>query len=83
MANVAPVSSNLLANRAKSMNSKIEKGLIGAAVLGALFLLAPMAKQSKEFMKCVNHAQAATRELRLSTSASKACDSGLMPCKRK
>ena len=45
------------------MNSKIEKGLIGAAVLGALFLLAPMAKQSKEFVKCVNHAQAAIVDL--------------------
>ena len=39
------------------MNSKIEKGLIGAAVLGALVLLAPMAKQSKEFVNCVKNAE--------------------------
>ena len=45
------------------MNSKIEKGLIGAAVLGALLLLAPMAKQSKEFVKCVKNAEAAIVDL--------------------
>ena len=45
------------------MNSKIEKGLIGASVLGALLLLAPMAKQSKEFVKCVKNAEAAIVDL--------------------
>ena len=40
---------------ANSMNSKIEKGLIGAAVLGGLFLLAPIAKQSKMFVNCVKN----------------------------
>ena len=37
------------------MNSKIEKGLIGAAVLGALVLLAPKAKQDEEFLNCVKN----------------------------
>ena len=45
------------------MNSKIEKALIGAAVLGGLFLLLPMAKHSKEFVKCVNNAQVAIVDL--------------------
>ena len=45
------------------MNSKIEKGLIGAAVLGALFLLAPMAKQSKEFVNCVKNSEKAIVKL--------------------
>ena len=45
------------------MHSKIEKGLIGAAVLGALFLLVPMAQQSKEFVKCVKNAEAAIVDL--------------------
>ena len=35
----------------------VEKGLIGAAVLGALVLMAPMAKQSKEFVNCVKNAE--------------------------
>ena len=35
----------------------VDKGLIGAAVLGALVLLAPMAKQSKEFVNCVKNAE--------------------------
>ena len=39
------------------MQLNVEKGLIGAAVLGALFLLAPMAKQSKEFVNCVKSAE--------------------------
>ena len=39
------------------MQLNVEKGLIGAAVLGALFLLAPMAKQSKEFVNCVKNAE--------------------------
>ena len=39
------------------MQLNIEKGLIGAAVLGALVLLAPMAKQSKEFVNCVKNAE--------------------------
>ena len=34
------------------MNPKLEKGLIGAAVLAALDLMLPIAKQSKEFMNC-------------------------------
>ena len=45
------------------MNSKIEKGLIGAAVLGALVLMAPMAKQSKEFVNCVKNAETGTVNL--------------------
>ena len=40
-----------------SMQLNVEKGLIGAAVLGALVLLAPMAKQSKEFVNCVKNAE--------------------------
>ena len=39
------------------MNSKIEKSFIGAAVLAGLVLLLPMAKQSKEFVNCVKHAE--------------------------
>ena len=39
------------------MQLRVEKGLIGAAVLGALVLLAPMAKQSKEFVNCVKNAE--------------------------
>ena len=39
------------------MKLNVEKGLIGAAVLGALVLMAPMAKQSKEFMNCVKNAE--------------------------
>ena len=45
------------------MNSKIEKGLIGAAVVGGLFLLAPMAKQSKEFVNCVKNSEKAIVKL--------------------
>ena len=45
------------------MNSKIEKGLIGAAVLGAFVLLAPMAKQSKEFVNCVKNSEDAIVKL--------------------
>ena len=39
------------------MQLNVEKGLIGAAVLGALVFLAPMAKQSKEFVNCVKNAK--------------------------
>ena len=39
------------------MKLNVEKGLIGAAVLGALVLMAPMAKQSKEFVNCVKNAE--------------------------
>ena len=39
------------------MQLNVEKGLVGAAVLGALVLLAPMAKQSKEFVNCVKNAE--------------------------
>ena len=39
------------------MKLTVEKGLIGAAVLGALVLMAPMAKQSKEFVNCVKNAK--------------------------
>ena len=39
------------------MQLNVEKGLIGAAVLGALVLMAPMAKQSKEFVNCVKNAE--------------------------
>ena len=39
------------------MKLTVEKGLIGAAVLGALVLMTPMAKQSKEFVNCVKNAE--------------------------
>ena len=39
------------------MQLNVEKCLIGAAVLGALVMLAPMAKQSKEFVNCVKNAE--------------------------
>ena len=39
------------------MQQNVEKGLIGAAVLGALVLIAPMAKQSKEFVNCGKNAE--------------------------
>ena len=39
------------------MQLNVEKGLVGAAVLGALVLMAPMAKQSKEFVNCVKNAE--------------------------
>ena len=39
------------------MKLNVEKGLIGAAVLGALVLMAPIAKQSKEFVNCVKNAE--------------------------
>ena len=39
------------------MKFNVERGLIGAAVLGALVLLAPMAKQSKELVNCVKNAE--------------------------
>ena len=39
------------------MQLNVEKGLVGAAVLGALVLMAPMAKQSKEFVNCVKYAE--------------------------
>ena len=39
------------------MNPYVEKGLIGAAVLGALVLMAPMAMQSKGFVNCVKNAE--------------------------
>ena len=39
------------------MQLNVEKGPIGAAVLGALVLLAPMAKQSKVFVNCVKNAE--------------------------
>ena len=39
------------------MKYNVEKSLIGADVLGALVLLAPMAKQSKEFVNCVKNAE--------------------------
>ena len=45
------------------MNSKIEKGLIGAAVLGALVLLAPKAKQDEEFLNCVKNSEDAIFKL--------------------
>lgn len=41
----------------KTMNPILEKSLIGAAVLAGLVLLLPMAKQSKEFINCVNNAE--------------------------
>ena len=39
------------------MPLNIEKGQMWAVVLGALVLMAPMAKQSKEFMNCVKNAE--------------------------
>ena len=39
------------------MKFNVEKSLIGEAVLGALVLLANMAKQSKEFVNCVKNAE--------------------------
>ena len=39
------------------MQLNVEKGLIGASVLGALVLMAPMAKQSKEFVNYVKNAE--------------------------
>ena len=39
------------------MNSNVEKGLVGAAVLAGLVLLLPVAKQSKEFVNCVKNAE--------------------------
>ena len=39
------------------MNPNVEKGLVGAAVLAGLVLLLPVAKQSKEFVNCVKHAE--------------------------
>ena len=45
------------------MKLNVEKGLIGAAVLGALVLMAPMAKQSKEFVNCVKNAEIGTVNL--------------------
>ena len=39
------------------MNPYVEKGLIGAAVHGALVLMVPMAMQSKEFVNCVKNAE--------------------------
>ena len=39
------------------MKFNVEKRLIGADVLGARALLAPMAKQSKEFVNCVKNAE--------------------------
>ena len=37
------------------MEINVEKGLIGAAVLGALVLFAPIAKHSKAFVNCVKN----------------------------
>ena len=45
------------------MKFNVEKGLIGAAVLGALVLMAPMAKQSKEFVNCVKNSEDAIVKL--------------------
>ncbi len=45
------------------MQINLEKGLIGAAVLGALVLLAPIAKQSKEFVNCVKNSEDAIVKL--------------------
>ena len=39
------------------MKLTVEKGLIGAAALGALVLMAPIAKQSKEFVNCVKNGE--------------------------
>ena len=39
------------------MKFNVEKSLIGEAVLGALVLLATMAKQSKELVNCVKNAE--------------------------
>ena len=39
------------------MKFNVEKSLIGEAVLGALVLLATMAKQTKEFVNCVKNVE--------------------------
>ena len=39
------------------MNAALEKSLVGAAVLAGLLLMLPVAKQSKEFINCVNNAE--------------------------
>ena len=54
---VQPEHSSMKVKVKKSMKLSVEKGLIGAAVLGALVLLAPIAKQSKEFVNCVKNAE--------------------------
>ena len=41
----------------------VDKGLIGEAVLEALILLAPIAKQSKEFVNCVQNSEYAIIKL--------------------
>ena len=39
------------------MNTKVERVLIGAAVLAGLLLMLPIAKHSKEFVNCVKNAE--------------------------
>ena len=39
------------------MNMKVERVLIGAAVLAGLLLMLPIAKHSKEFVNCVKNAE--------------------------
>ena len=39
------------------MNTKVERVLIGAAVLAGLILMLPIAKYSKEFVNCVKNAE--------------------------
>ena len=39
------------------MNTKVERVLIGAAVLAGLVLMLPIAKHSKEFVNCVKNAE--------------------------
>ena len=39
------------------MNTKVERVLIGAAVLAGLLLMLPIAKYSKEFVNCVKNAE--------------------------
>ena len=60
------------------MNSTIEKGLIGAAVLGALVMLAPMAKQSKEFVNCVKNSEDAIVKLTGVEFLDKECKPGFL-----
>ena len=45
------------------MEINVEKGLIGAAVLGALVLFAPIAKHSKAFVNCVKNSEDAIVKL--------------------
>ena len=50
-------SKNHKKSRITQMNPMIEESFMGAAVLAGLVLLLPMAKQSKEFVRCIKNAE--------------------------